>query len=121
LKFLLALLPILASACAADDLKPTAQQKFDEFIDQGNAVESGTEFHDLAVAQGHECVRHRCEQQCTGYDDALDGPSDELLVCRWHEEFAGVSDVVFGSVLSVVYLYDDRIVHRSIELNYTGP
>ena len=34
---------------------------------------------------------------------------------------ASMVDVVFGTVFSVVYVSQDKIVHRKVEVIYTGP
>ena len=105
------------AACSGDIPQPSAQEKFDEFIGLAESVRTGSEFEKMAISFGHECERRECITNCQSDLES----ADVILICRWDEKLNGAFDVVFGTVFSIVYLDEDRVVGRNIEVIYTGP
>lgn len=111
---------IILAACGAQSVEPNAQDKLNELLAEVIEASTGTEFTKISESLGHECERNSCSMHCQQEVSGVIIP-DELLVCRWDEHRGSVSVITFGTVLSVIYLAEDRIVSRDIEVIYTGP
>ena len=111
----------LMTACGVSPMDPSAQNKHDLLIDRTRAVVLGSEFQIIDADLGFNCDRKLCDSACLLEYLPRDAALDELLICRWDESPPDVSFATFGTVLSVSYLREDRIIKQSIEVVYTGP